>query len=407
MADAPSTRRTGGLRWSALAVAATLVLIVAWGARAGADGAAPTSPSPEAAFQALASYEALQQSLYLPGQLLYRPEPGQGGTDYSYLWDFTNALAATEYLIGTPGESAEIQDLQDRLSGLMLYLDPYERDPSDDPQPPGFESAVPPPTGPGGATYFDDDDWVVLDLLYAYDLTAEPTFLQWAEETIAFVEAGWSSDGSLPCAGGVYWVDAASSRERNTTSTAPLAEAAAELYEITGQAGYLDWAEQAYSWVEDCLRSPTGLYYDHIDPDGTVDQTLWSYNQGSMIGAGVALYEATGQPSYLQAAETTAAAAVSHYGTGAQLVSQGPAFNAIYFRDLALLDQVSPDPAYSAEMTAYAAEMWTGRDPSGLIDPSLGVNGTAPMVEIYSLLAGAAVLPRPPAGPLPGATGSP
>jgi hypothetical protein len=33
--------------------------------------------------------------------------------------------------------------------------------------------------------------------------------------------------------------------------------------------------------------------------------------------------------------------------------------------------------------------MWTQRQPStGLIDPTLGVNGTAPMVEIYSLLAG-------------------
>ena len=101
------------------------------------------------------------------------------------------------------------------------------------------------------------------------------------------------------------------------------------------------------------------------------------------------LSAATGNDAYLDQAEGTAAAAVAHFGTGSVLDNQGPAFDAIYFRNLFLLDQVAPDPAYAAEAQSFASTMWSQRQAgTGLIDPQYGVNGTAPMVEIYALLAG-------------------
>ena len=108
------------------------------------------------------------------------------------------------------------------------------------------------------------------------------------------------------------------------------------------------------------------------------------------------LYEITGTASYLTAAETTAEAAVSHFGTGTTLQSQGPAFNGIYFRDLFVLNQVQPNKDYRSEAKAYAKFMWTQRAPSGLFlqnGQTNGVNGTAPMVELYSLLAGSTARP--------------
>ena len=151
-----------------------------------------------------------------------------------------------------------------------------------------------------------------------------------------------------------------------------------------------------YNWVNTCLAAPGGIYYDHVNPGGSVNTTFWSYNQGTMVGAGVLLYQITGTPSYLTAAESTAEAAVSYFGTGTTLQNQGPAFNAIYFRDLFVLGQIQPNSAYSAEAQAYATYMWTQRASSGLFlqnGQTNGVNGTAPMVEIYSLLAGST--PRP------------
>ena len=121
---------------------------------------------------------------------------------------------------------------------------------------------------------------------------------------------------------------------------------------------------------------------------------MWSYNQGVMVGAGVLLYKLTGTTTYLSQAEQTASAAVVYCGTGPTLINQGPAFNAIYFRDLLLLNSVAPDDGYANEAQSFASSMWTQRQVStGLIDPQYGVNGTAPMVEIYALLAGSPPTP--------------
>jgi len=85
---------------------------------------------------------------------------------------------------------------------------------------------------------------------------------------------------------------------------------------------------------------------------------------------------------------------VSYFGTGTALVNQGTAFNAIYFRNLYLLNQVVGNAAYASEAQSFASTMWAQRQPgTGLFNPQYGVNGTAPMVEIYALLAGSPPTP--------------
>jgi predicted alpha-1,6-mannanase (GH76 family) len=163
-----------------------------------------------------------------------------------------------------------------------------------------------------------------------------------------------------------------------------------QLYELTGSPFYLSWAKRLYEWVDRCLAAPNGLYYDHISSDGIINTTEWSYNQGTMIGAGVLLYDVTGKMSYLNSAVRTAQAAVEYFGTGSRLETQGPAFNGIYFRNLFLLSQLRPEATYAHEAEAYGSYMWThDHDLStGLFLPISDINATAPMVEIYSLLAG-------------------
>jgi predicted alpha-1,6-mannanase (GH76 family) len=149
-----------------------------------------------------------------------------------------------------------------------------------------------------------------------------------------------------------------------------------------------------YQWVVTCLGTASGLYNDHINPTGSINTAIWSYNQGVMVGAGVLLYQVTRNSTYLNQAQQTAAAAVSHFGTGTALTNQGTAFNAIYFRNLFLLNQVVPNAAYASEAQSFASTMWAQRQAgTGLINPQYGVNGTAPMVEIYALLAGSSPTP--------------
>lgn len=346
--------------------------------------------------RALESYRALQQNLYEVGPRLYEGLPSSGCDPYSCLWPFTNATAATEYLSSTSRGTKYQADVLARIGSFGDYLDSSEVSPNGVTQPPAYESAVAPPSGPGGNTYYDDNAWTALDLIDAYDLSGDSTDVTMAQNVFNFVITGWDTNSSDACPGGVYWEDVAGS-QRNTTANAANAEVGLELYQLTGNTSDLTWAMQMYDWVGTCLGAPSGLYYDHVNPSGSVNETIWSYNQGTMIGADVLLYRITQNSSYLSAAERTAAAAVSYFGSSTILEGQGPAFNSIYFRDLLLLNQVAPSKSYRTELRSYASFMWTQRQPTtGLFlqnGNTNGVNGTAPMVEIYSLEAGAT--PRP------------
>ena len=249
-----------------------------------------------------------------------------------------------------------------------------------------------PPLGPGGATDYDDNAWVGLDQVHAYEVTSDAAYLTMAQDEFNFVITGWDTNDTDGCPGGIYWEDVAGS-QRNATANGANAELGAELDLLTHDATDLVWAEYMYGWTVNCLGTSSGLYDDHVQPNGTVNTTIWSYNQGVMVGAGVLLHQATGTASYLTQAEQTANAAVTYFGSGSLLDNQGTAFNAIYFRDLFLLDQVAPDSAYAAEAASFGATMWSLRQSTGLFNPQYGVNGTAPMVELYALLAGSPPTP--------------
>jgi rhamnogalacturonyl hydrolase YesR len=146
-----------------------------------------------------------------------------------------------------------------------------------------------------------------------------------------------------------------------------------------------------YSWVDINLRGENGLYWDHIDLNGRIDRTQWSYNQGSMIGASTLLYQATGDSAYLLRAKEIARAALDYF-TPERLDQNDVAFNAIFFRNLLLLHQTESNPAYIDAMQEYADRLWEARrdpdtnllttsQPTTLLDQS-------GLIQIYAMLAG-------------------
>lgn len=392
-------RRGTAARHTATIVAGMAVVAVVAGAAivpGSAAGAAPPavgSAASVAQHRAEASYWALQRNFYVGGTSLYLGSPSNTCGTYSCLWPFSNADAGTAFLSGTPAGAGFLAATAARQAGLRHYFDAHEVSPGGSPQPPAYESAVKAPLGPGGSTYYDDNAWVGLDLVHAYQLTSDALYLTMAQDELDFAVSGWDTSTTDGCPGGIYWEDVADS-QRNTTANGANAELALELASFTGDPSDLTWATRIYGWVRSCLLGSNDLYDDHVNSNGTLDTTIWSYNQGVMLGAGVLLYRATGDTTYLQEAEQTASAAVTYFGTGSTLLNQGPAFDAIYFRNLLLLGGVAPDSAYTAEAWSFARSMWSLRQSTtGLIDPQYGVNGTAPMVEIFSLLAGSAPVP--------------
>ena len=106
-----------------------------------------------------------------------------------------------------------------------------------------------------------------------------------------------------------------------------------------------------------CLQQPANLYADHIGRRGVVEPALWSYNQGSMIGAGTLLYQFTRNSAYLYQARQTATASLAYF-TNERLGSEIPFFVSVYFRNLLYLDSVTHDPPGPSIAQNYVNYAW-------------------------------------------------
>jgi hypothetical protein len=303
----------------------------------------------------LLAYQTMQKIYYIQGSGLYDGEP------FSYLWPFSQALAATVSMANIPRSGVSFaHELRAQLIGLNSYLD---TDNSGAPEGvytsalAAFDGTVAPPAGPGGAKYYDDNDWIGIELVRLYKLTHSATVLGSAEAIMAFEIAGWQTDPTLGCPGGIPFSNLIDNTDRNTVTTAPAAELALQLYKITANTQYLQFAEMAYAWVRQCLLTPAQLYADHVNRRGIVEPALWSYNQGTMIGAGTLLYQVTGNSAYLFQARQTAQAALGYF-TPERLGSENPFFPSVYFRNLMYLDSVTHDPPGPKIAQAYVDYAW-------------------------------------------------
>jgi uncharacterized protein YyaL (SSP411 family) len=315
--------------------------------------------------RAKAAYDALQQYFYKEDSNLYLEEyPNQSDNPYSYAWPFSQAMAGTIDLFGIRRGNVDenyADDVQDRLDGLEHYWNP-NKDPS------GYDSYVRPPYGNGGDIFYDDNEWIGLELVQLYRMTGDEAALERARQIFDLVVYGWDDDASHPKSGGVFWTQASWSDDRNTVSNAPGAELGLHLYQLTDDTErkqyYLHWSKRMYEWVNEYLHAPNGLYWDHVNMDGSITKWIFTYNQGTMIGTNVLLHEITEKDSYLERAQTVADRALEYFGTQNRLYEEDMAFNAIFFKNLLLLLNVKNDPKYLRAMQAYANEIWNNsRDP--------------------------------------------
>jgi hypothetical protein len=331
----------------------------------------------------------MQKAYYILGSGLYKGEP------FSYLWPFSQALAATVSVANVPVlRPMMTRELKARLVGLRAYLDTNNSGAPEGAYTstlPGYDGTAAPPVGPGGAKYYDDNDWVGIELMRVYRLTHDSSSLGAAEGIMAFEMAAWQSSPEFGCSGGLPFSNSSENTDRNTITTAPAAELALQLYKATSNPQYLQFATQAYEWVRACLLLPTNLYADHLNRRGILEPHLYSYTQGVMIGAGTLLYQATGNSAYLYQARQTAAAALAYF-VPERLGAENPFFPSIYFRNLMYLDSVTHDPPGKKIAQAYVDYAWThlrlsnnlfvaGSPPSGQLLVQ------AAIVQIYALLS--------------------
>jgi len=352
-----------------------------------AEGGPDATAASEATARAAASYQALNTYFDAGQGLLLEEYPNTHSNPYSYIWPYSQAVIAAENLAGIPGAGHRwTAEAEMRLDGYEPYWNAGTT-------PKGYDSYVRPPLGHGGDKFYDDNEWIGLNLIQHYKRTGDRSSLARAKEIFTLVVHGWDDDPAHPCAGGVFWTQAPWSQDRNTVSNGPGAELGLHLYLLTKQKSYLTWSKKMYGWTQSCMLAPNGLYWDHIDLAGNIEKTQWSYNQGVMIGAATLLYKATGDRRYLDNAKAVAAASLEFYGSEDRLWKQPSRFNSIYFKNLLILDSVSPNPAYRALMQSYADRAWNEvRDPATGLYRFEGANPVqlleqAGMIQIEALLA--------------------
>ena len=190
-----------------------------------------------------------------------------------------------------------------------------------------------------------------------------------AQQLLELFRSGESTDESLPSPGGIWWTQGDWNDDRNTVSTVPSAKAALRLHQLTGDPSALEDALRWMKWARDTLLSPEGLYWDNIKPDGSVDRTFWTYNQGVPVGAEALAYEITGEKSHRDNALELVEAIVAHYRpfeAGGPMDDQPIQFNAILLTNLLMAESILGGRVQGRKITeAYAQRLWENRrDPA-------------------------------------------
>ncbi|MGE0487736.1 MAG: glycoside hydrolase family 76 protein [Vulcanimicrobiota bacterium] len=271
-----------------------------------------------------------------------RDRPGAAGR--ITVWPYGQVMAAA---LDQARVTGDYNDFEQLVNGLEQYRHPEG----------GYASSRG-PFGLLGNRFYDDNAWLGLVFVQAAQQVPQGGYLEKAEEVAAFLRSAQQPDG------GLLWEEGNPNPSYNTCVLGPTIELSLRLYQQTGDSRHLDFARQLTELMDSRLRQPDGLYADNVNLEsGRVDPTVWSYNQGTPVGAHLLWYRLTGDPSHLEKAQQTARAALHHFSDDV-LWRQPPAFNAVFFRNLLQLE----DPAAEQALDGYLERAW-----SQALEPSSGL----------------------------------
>ena len=241
--------------------------------------------------------------------------------------------------------------------------------------------------------YYDDEGWWALAWMDAYDLKGEPHYLAMARSIFADMSGGWDDT----CGGGIWWSKDRSYKNAiaNELFLSVATHLAARIPTGPGQT-YTQWAEKEWSW----FKASGMINSDHLVNDGLTinkatgacsnnERTVWTYNQGVVLGALTEWARQDHDPSLLAEAQTLADAGLSHLTDKAGVLhdvcepadcgGDAPQFKGIFVRNLRALDQVAHRPRYTAFFKTNAESVWLS-DRAG--DDMLGLVWSGPVLSV-------------------------
>lgn len=316
----------------------------------------------------LDAYEKTVASLKVPGTALFAETAHLNGTrsggngGFAYVWPLSTQFRVQTALVRhDPATYAPLlRQFSDqartrywRNSGLG-----------------GYRSGV----SSGSTLFYDDNAHMVVALVEAYRLTADPVYLERAEETYRFVISGEDSAGG----GGIYF--SVPDRDvKETISTLQGARGAAMLYRETGQTAYLDDAIRLYEWCRTHVQRSDGMFLERYyltGPDaGTAGDYALVNGPGDAIGAQLELFQATGNVANLQEAQRLGTGSFGYFNSSGAIRDEGYwAFELV--DSLLELTRVDGNPIWRNRI--ITAMRWlhdNRRDPNGHYDTLWGRGG--------------------------------
>lgn len=211
----------------------------------------------------------------------------------------------------------------------------------------------------GDKNVYDDQMWLMREMLETYKITGEAKYLTQAEYLANYCLAGWdcSLDEFGNEYGGILW--GPSYQARHTCSNGPIISPLVWLYEIYKDSDetieykyqdrmrnvksetvkksdyYLDCAKKVFAYTVEKLKKTDNLFYDNrgyvvateTKKDGDTEYRIkyttqdkgdfqpesLTYNSGSPLSGAIDLYRATGDIVYLEQAKKIAAAAYNYF----------------------------------------------------------------------------------------------
>jgi len=311
-----------------------------------------STPRDQALHRAELGVQALQR-WYVPGTGLYRT---------TGCWNSANAITAIIDSMRASGSRQYVATLANTYTQAQIRVPKAQQvDPTK------------PMTGfPGFLNnYYDDEGWWALAWIDAYDLTRDIRYLASAESI--FEDMAGGRDGT--CRGGIWW-----SKDRtykNAIANELFFSVAAHLAmrAAAGRQRYADWAAKEWIW----FRGSGMINDSHLVNDGlAIDKnsgscrnngkTVWTYNQGVLLGALAEWSKSPGNSADLEEARNILDASlrsltdrdgILHEACEPNCGADGVQFKGIFMRNLRELDAVAHDPRYRAVFAKNADSIWT------------------------------------------------
>lgn len=217
--------------------------------------------------------------------------------EFTYIWSLCAMFQAANEIEKVDSDTQVLNPL---VQAMKPYYDPA-------PPVPGYSDYI--MKLKPGERYYDDNQWIGITALDAYQRTGKESYLELGKAMYDFMMTGWDEE----LGGGIYWKDT-SKESKNTCSNGPGVLVALQMYLATKEDKYLDSALKIYNWTNKNLQTPSKLYFDNIKTkDESIGRSIFSYNTGTMLQSNLYLYEITGEEKYLQEANEIADQSLDYF----------------------------------------------------------------------------------------------